>query len=332
MLFDVRSYAEIGRIDTVTSIDDVAFGPDSKVLFVAHEREGLAQPGQGGIEKLADPFFTSLIMQLRDGINSGATIDLGSKTGRSITNGSAIEAWQITRRTSPQDAKTFEAVKANFGGKAAEALTILSGVTKDYPNYAEAQRLSAVFRDSKDVKTIQSLLETATAADPNCSACWRSLGDFQYGQKQFKAALQSYDRVLKLKPDYGLVLAHQADAYRAIAFDFINAGNSRDNLLAAEDALNRAIKLRPAESQFFTDLSTVYYFVGDFDGSIQLLLTAQRLKPEDARIYYNLGHDYRQKGDKKRAIEAYQRYVAMGEPGQEARVEKAKQYILELSK
>ncbi len=71
--------------------------------------------------------------------------------------------------------------------------------------------------------------------------------------------------------------------------------------------------------------------MGDFDTSIELLLEAQKIRPDHSRIYYNLGHSYRQKGDKKEAIKAYQRYVLLGEKGEEARVERAKDIIKELS-
>jgi len=103
-------------------------------------------------------------------------------------------------------------------------------------------------------------------------------------------------------------------------------------MASAQDALNHALALRPANDQFYANLGATYYFRSDFDKCISLLLTAQRLRPDHARIYYNLGHAYRYTSDKKKAIEAYRRYVQMGEQGEEARVEKAKEFIKELSK
>jgi tetratricopeptide (TPR) repeat protein len=100
----------------------------------------------------------------------------------------------------------------------------------------------------------------------------------------------------------------------------------------AKKALTSALTLRPDVEHFYTNLGAAYYFRGDFDSNINLLLIAKRLRPDHARIYYNLGHAYRYKGDKARAIEAYKRYVAMGEKGEEARVQRAKQFIAELNK
>ncbi len=103
-------------------------------------------------------------------------------------------------------------------------------------------------------------------------------------------------------------------------------------MAAAQEALNRALALRPGVEQFYTNLGAAYYFRSDFDKDISLLLIAKRLRPDQPRIYYNLGHAYRYKGDKQHAIEAYQRYVEMGEEGEEDRVEKAKEFIKQLSK
>ena len=111
-----------------------------------------------------------------------------------------------------------------------------------------------------------------------------------------------------------------------------NAGNTSKNMDAVKGALTKALTLRPGVPQYYSNLAAAYYFRGDFDTDLSLLLIAKRLRPDHARIYYNLGHAYRYKGDKKHAIEAYQRYVQMGEEGEEARVEKAKDFIKELSK
>lgn len=326
------TFAEIGRIDSQTTVDNVAFSFDSKQLLISREREPLVRSGEGGLGKLFDPFFTSLIMQVREGTNSGVTFNLKDKKAKSMTGGSNIEAWLINSRSTSQDTKTWDAVVASFSGKDDDARKLLQLVIKDHPNYGEAQRLYAMFFEAKDVKRLQGLLETSVKSDSNCVSCLRSLGDVQFKTEQFADAVKSYDRVLRLKPEYGLVAAHQADAFGAIALRFMASENTSTNMQAAMDALEHALALRPGVEQFYTNLGAAYYFRSDFDKDISLLLIAQKLRPDHARIYYNLGHAYRYKGDKQKAIEAYRHYVQIGEEGEEARVEKAKGYIAELSK
>jgi WD40 repeat protein/cytochrome c-type biogenesis protein CcmH/NrfG len=333
MIFDatISPSIQIGRIDSLTNIDAVAFSPDSKQLFISREREPFAKSGEGGLANLFDPFFTNMAMVVREGSQPSFTINTKVKATNSITGGSNIEIWQLSRQTAPKDVKTFEAVRAHFDKKTDEARKILQQVIKDFPTYGEAQRLNAVLFETADMQKVQSLLEASVKADPNCVSCWRSLGDVQHKNKLELEATKSYERALQLKPEYGLVAEHLADVSVRLANNYISAGNDEKNLLNAEKALDRALELRPANNHFYSNLSTVYYFEGDFDGSINLLLIAQKLNPDDARVYYNLGHSYRQKGDKQKAIEAYRRYVQMGEAGEEPRVEKAKNYIKQLS-
>ncbi len=332
------TFAEIGRINSQTNIDAVSFFSDSNKLILARAREPLVK--YGGTEKLVDPFFTSLIMQVREGLNTGVMMSLGAsvresptrKDASSVTGGSTVEAWQITRKTLPPDQRTWEAVQRVFDDKPDEARKILERVIKDFPSYGEAQRLNAILFENKDLNKVQDLIKKAVKADPSCLSCLRSLGDIQHKQRLYHEAIQSYEMALQRDPAYGLVAGHKADSYGGLGLSLLAAGNDTKSLTAAIAALSNAIKLRPGVEQHYTNLGAAAYFAGDHDTNIGLLLIAKRLRPDHARIYYNLGHSYREKGDKANAISAYRRYVSLGEKGEEARVERAKIYIAELSK
>lgn len=334
MLFDTtgRPFIQHGRIDSQTSVDAVAFSRDSQTIFLARERFALARYGEGGLDKLFDPFMTAVVSSVREGRNSGVTINTKVKSVKSLTGGSSIEAWKLTRQTEAKESQTLTAVRTFFDDKPEEARKILQQVIKDHPTYGEAQRLNTVFFEKEDLKKAQTLLDASVRADPSCIACWRTLGDMQHKNKQNLEAVKSYERVLQLNPEYGLVTGRLAGTYGLIALSSVAAGNDAKNLAAAREALQKALTLRPADAQFYSNLATVYYFAADFETNIDLLLIAQKLRPDRSRVYYNLGHSYRFKGDKQKAIEAYRRYVQMGEKGEEPRVEKAKQFIEELSK
>src|SRR5207248_10583163 len=104
----------------------------------------------------------------------------------------------------------------------------------DYPNYGDAQRLYALFFESKDVTKLQALLEASVKADPNCVDCWRSLGDVQLNTGHAMDAVGSYDQALKLRPEYGLVAGHQADALGAVGLDLSMSENTAKNMDAAK--------------------------------------------------------------------------------------------------
>lgn len=340
MFHDVGAgtFAEIGRINSQTSIDAASFSSDSNKLILARARVPLVK--YGGTDKLVDPFFTSLVMQVREGLNTGVMASLGAsvrepparKDSNSVTGGSTVETWQVTRKTSPPDQRTWEAVQGVFDDKPEEARKILEKVIKDFPGYGEAQRLNAILFENKDLNKLQELIKKAVKADPSCVSCLRSLGNIQHKQRLYHEAIQSYEMALQRDPAYGLVAGHKADAYGALGLSLLAAGNDTKSLTAAIDALSSAIKLRPGVEQHYTNLGAAAYFAGDHDTNIGLLLVAKRLRPDHARIYYNLGHSYREKGDKANAVSAYRRYVTLGEKGEEARVERAKMYIAELGR
>lgn len=334
------TFAEIGRIDSDTSIGTAAFTPDSKRIIVARDREPLVRFGTGGTDKLVDPFFTSLVMQVRQGLTTGVLSNFSStridapnkKTAQSVTGGSSIEIWQINNRNSDADTKTWEAVRQAFSGKSDEARLLFRKVIKDSPSYGEARRLVAVLFEKEDASKLLAGLDSAVKADPACVSCWRTLGDIQYQLGRYLDAIKSYDSALKLKPEYGLVKGHKANAYGALGLELMSSENTEKTMDAAKQALTNALILRPGVEQYYTNLGAAYYFRGDFDKNIEYLQIARRIRPDHARIYYNLGHAYRYKGEKQRAIEAYQQYVRLGEDGEEARIEKAKDFIKELSK
>ncbi|MEQ1642873.1 MAG: tetratricopeptide repeat protein [Pyrinomonadaceae bacterium] len=322
------AFAEIGRIDSRTSVDAVAFSPDSKQIVISRARESMTKTGLGGTDKLFDPFFTSVVMALREGASPAFTINTTAKKASSLTGGSTLESWQITPRTTPRDLQLWEATRLILLEKD-EGLTALKKVVAENPTFGEALRLNAVLGVA-DNKPTQKKIEEAIKADPTCVSCWRSLGDSQFGSRQYQGAIESYEKTLQLRPEYGLVAGRLSTALANLSLEAVMAGNTTKNMDAAEGYLNRAIALRPGDEMLFTHLSTVNYFRGDFDKSIKMLLLSQRLRPDHARIYYNLGHSYRQNGDKQKAIEAYRIYALLGEKGEEQRVERAKTLIKEL--
>lgn len=334
IIYDVglNTFADIGRIESRTSVDSVVFGPDSTELFLARETESLVRPGEGGVDKLFDPVFTSLVMQVREGVSSGVTFNLGGKEAKSLTGGSGIEMWKVDRLMSASQLKTFAAVVAMYANKDGDAMKILTEVIAEHPNYSEAQRVFGLLTAADDIERAENILKAAVKEDPNCVACWRTLGDLQNKAGRPLDALDNYKRVLQLQPEYGFVAGLLAGVYNRLALISIQDGNSEKNMEASKLALNEALKLRPAHEQYISNLASTYYFRGEFDKDIELLLLANRLRPDSPRIYYNLGHAYRFKGNKKLAIEAYRRYVEMGEEGEEDRMERAKEFIKRLSK
>lgn len=331
MLFDTELLLERGRIDTRTRVDSVAFERAGPRLALAREREAAATPGDGGLDKLFDPLFVAAAMIAKDATPTGALAPGGAK---SVTGGSAVEVWGVRERRTPEAERLWEAIRLSTTREhEAEAREAVAKVAADFPDFAEARRVLTVLSQGAGVKgeRLAALAEEAVRADANCAACCRTLGDVRFASEDFAGAVEAYRRALALDPESGLVAGRLASALNRLSLTRINP-NDRAMMKEAYALLAEAVRLRPAEEQYLTNLSSLFYFDGDFDTDIKLLKLAERLRPDRARVYYNLGHSYRQEGQTGEALRAYRRYVELGEPGEEERVERAKRLIEELSK
>lgn len=331
MLFDTELLLERGRIDTRTRVDSVAFERAGPRLALAREREPAATPGDGGLDKLFDPFFVAAVAAAKDATPASVLAPGGAK---SVTGGSAVEVWGVRERRTPEAERLWEAIRLSTTREhEADARKAVEKIAADFPDFAEARRVLTVLSQGAGVKgeRLAALAEDAVKADANCAACYRTLGDVLFASEEFAGAVEAYRRALALDPESGFVAGRLASALNRLALTRINP-KDRAMMKEAYALLAEARRLRPAEEQYITNLSSLFYFDGDFDTDIKLLKLAERLRPDHARVYYNLGHSYRHKGQTEEALRAYRRYVELGEPGEEERVERAKQLIEELSK
>jgi WD40 repeat protein/cytochrome c-type biogenesis protein CcmH/NrfG len=330
MLFDTAIRLERGRIDTRTRVDSVAFERAGPRLAFARERVPSATLGAGGLDKLFDPFYVGDMMLAKDAIASGV-VAIGNG-GKSVTGGSAIEVWSVRARKSPEADRLWQAIQLNMT-REDEARKSVEKIVADFPKFAEARRVLVVLSQQagQSAEKLRPLAEDAVKADPNCAGCYRTLGDVRTASDDFAGAVESYRRALELNPESGIVAGRLASALNRRSLERLDPNDSQ-KMKEAFALLNEAMRLRPAEEQYITNLASLHYFEGKFDTSIELLKIAERLRPDHARLYYNLGHSYRQKGQIAEALRAYRRYVELGEPGEEARVERAKKIIEELSK
>jgi tetratricopeptide (TPR) repeat protein len=309
---------EHGRIDSATQVDAIAFGTGSQLLL-ARERQR--------IQKISgDPAFIGMTMIAKEGAHS--TIASSPGTASSITGGARIEVWDLNVQQSAEQQLLWKAIAKFFDGKQAEARKDLDGVVAAYPKFSEALRLKAVW--TTDRGDAEKLLNAAVKADPGCVPCYRTLGDIQSANGKFGDATITYAAALKLNPDYSLIEERLAIALMRDRVTNARPGNA-ESLKAAEQAALQAISLRPTVAKYYSNLAVIYVFQDDNARAVRTLEQALALDPGEARAYYNLGQALRAQGEKKNAIQAFRRYVFLGEKGQEDRVKRAESFIRELS-
>lgn len=107
-----------------------------------------------------------------------------------------------------------------------------------------------------------------------------------------------------------------------------NTGND-DLLMNMRNIANEILKYYPNHIESLSNLSITYLLTGKYDEAIEPLLRAEKLNPKDYIVLSNIAQGYKLKGDKRKAIEYYEKTI---EYGDDRAKEYAKQQIIELKK
>lgn len=149
---------------------------------------------------------------------------------------------------------------------------------------------------------IQKTIEYSTENENNWA--WTNNGKYDGGEKEFLLDIQTY----------------QLQLY--------NTGN--DNLLKnMREIANTVLKFYPNHIESLSNLSITYILTGEYEKGIEPLLKAEKINPKDYIVLSNIAQGYKLKGDKKKAIEYYEKTIEFGD---ERAKEYAKQQIIELKK
>ncbi len=102
----------------------------------------------------------------------------------------------------------------------------------------------------------------------------------------------------------------------------------KDDLLEnMRNIANEILKYYPNHIESLSNISITYLLTGEYDKGIEALLKAEKLDPQDFIVLSNIAHGYKLKGDKKKAIEYYEKTIQYGD---ELAKQNASQQIKEL--
>ncbi len=168
--------------------------------------------------------------------------------------------------------------------------------------FGKIYALGEVFDWKRFTSEIIKTIEYSAKNDTNWT--WTNNEKYDGGEKEFLLDMQTY----------------QLQLY--------NTGN--DNLLKnMREIANTVLKFYPNHIESLSNLSITYLLVGEYDKGIEPLLRAEKINPKDYIVLSNIAKGYKLKGDKKKAIEYYERTVEFGD---DSAKEYAKQQIIELKK
>jgi tetratricopeptide (TPR) repeat protein len=91
--------------------------------------------------------------------------------------------------------------------------------------------------------------------------------------------------------------------------------DTQDNnlLVYMRNIANEILKYYPNNIESLSNLSVTYLLTGEYDKGIEPLLKAEKLNPKDYIVLANIAQGYKLKGDKKKAIEYYEKTAENGD-------------------
>ena len=145
-------------------------------------------------------------------------------------------------------------------------------------------------------KLLQALSETNQMLErfPNSVILYNLAGAVNAGLKNFDAAIESYEKALKIQPGY-------ADAYYNMGIAYKNKGN----LEAAIDCYNQALKIKPDYAEAYNNMANALKDNGNLEAAIDCYNQALKIKPDYSAAYNNMANALEDKGDLETAIDFY---------------------------
>jgi len=187
-------------------------------------------------------------------------------------------------------------------GKYEEAVQDLDLATKTEPtNDLAFLTMGRALEKMNNLPAAEQAYRKGIALHPSYWNGYNLLGTFQYRQKQYADALETFKKTNDLAPDNFLVLNNIAGVYLA-------TGNYKDAAAAAE----RSLALRPT-GPALANAGTAYFFQHRFDDSVTKLKEGVRLDPNRYDLWLNLAESQRWAGHKADSIVSARKAIALSE-------------------
>lgn len=173
--------------------------------------------------------------------------------------------------------------------------------------------------DAGDLAKAEQEYGDAVALDPKLARAHFGLGNVYVRLDRLPEAEKSFQAAIAIDPKLAAALANLGVVYYQMG-----------QLPQAEAAFEAALRVEPDDAASLYLLSAVRLQQNNLVEAEKLLIKARDLKPDLPEIYYGLGVLYRLKGDKDNAIQAFEKFIAIG-PGQDpAAMDYARQELKQL--
>lgn len=198
-------------------------------------------------------------------------------------------------------------------GKAAEAVTLLEGITEHSPSPVLLDLLGDAYTQAHELAKAEQAYRKAAEIDPSELSHQRGLGQTLLAEEKYSEALTVYQKISDLMPDDSDVYLRIAQIYRELR-----------QLNKAEENLVRARQYAPGNLDVMYNEAMLYQAQGRFEDAIRVLsdaVTGIKGQPAGtpsrrrslAVLYQQLGQLYRDTQNYQAAIFTYEELGHLGE-------------------
>lgn len=173
--------------------------------------------------------------------------------------------------------------------------------------YFQKKEYSRVIDSYNKALVLDSLFESHLSFESNIKSLYFNLGFSYYAIKDFKNAINPLKKSLKfdnLEPNSGTIYFLIGQVYFELK-DYVNSINSYQISLQCSNENEKAI--------IYNSLGVTYCGQGDYVNAIKVLEFVNKIDPNNARPYYNLGNAYILEGNKRKAIKVYKKAAILGD-------------------
>jgi len=178
--------------------------------------------------------------------------------------------------------------------------------------YLQTKEYSRVIDSYKRALVLDSLFESHLSFESNIKSLYFNLGISYYAIKDFPNAMNALKKSLEfdnLEPNSGTIYFLIGQVYFELK-DYVNSINSYQTSLQCSNANEKAI--------IYNSLGIAYSGQGDYVNAIKVLEFVNKIDPNSARPYYNLGNAYILEGNKNKAIKVFKKAAILGDKDAQA--------------
>ena len=207
---------------------------------------------------------------------------------KKLKEGSTLDAKRIYRdilKKFPANKKAQQGMRALSGSSSGEAQNPTNGQLQLLINLYRQGQLQQALNQAED---FLNQFPRSVALNNICGAIYTGL-------KHFDAAINSYKKALKIKPNY-------AEAHYNMGGALMGKGSPD----AAIDSYKKALKIKPSYAEAHNNLGAALMMgKDDPDAAIDSYREALKIKPDYAEAHNNMGNALMGKSDPDAAVDSY---------------------------